>query len=207
MYNFLQSQLLDNSFDIKGKWELEANIIIEDEEWIKACEISHKTTNSPVWKEFGWKVVMRFFRTPSIIFSFDKSKSKLCWRNCNQIGDHTHIFWDCPILKPFWRGVMREIQVMLRCNLSLDFVHCVIGVAPREGFGKQHTKLIQILLLVARKMITRSWLKVQPPTLEQWQKGLKEIYCMEKITAQLHLKIDQFKDHWDPVIQYFGWTQ
>lgn len=58
MYNFLQSQLLDNSFDIKGKWELEANIIIEDEEWIKACEISHKTTNSPVWKEFGWKVVM-----------------------------------------------------------------------------------------------------------------------------------------------------
>lgn len=85
---------------------------------------------------------------------------------------------------------MREIQVMLRCNLSLDFVHCVIGVAPREGFGKQHTKLIQILLLVARKMITRSWLKVQPPTLEQWQKGLKEIYCMEKIMAQLHLKID-----------------
>lgn len=189
-----------------GKWELEANIIIEDEDWIKACENIHKTTNTPVWKEFGWKTIMRFFRTPSIIHSFDKNKSNLCWRNCNLIGDHTHIFWDCPVLKPFWKEVQGEIQNMLNCKLSLELVHCIIGIPSGGDLGGKLIKVIQILLLVARKMITKSWLKAQPPTLEQWLEGLKRIYDMEKITAQLHLKMDRFDDLWSPVTNYFGWT-
>lgn len=207
MYTFLQAQLSDSSLDIKGKWELEATIIIKDDEWVKACENCHKTTNSPVWNEFGWKVIMRFFKTPCVIFNFDKSKSNLCWRNCNCVGDHSHIFWDCPILKPFWRGVVGTIRTMLNCSLPLELVHCIMGIPPREGLKKEHIKLIQLLLLVARKAITKLWLKAQPPTLEQWREGVKKVYDMEKITAQLHLNIEEFSDLWAPICNHFGWTR
>lgn len=206
MYALLQTHLMDSSIDIKGRWELEANIIIEDEDWLKACHICHKTSNSPIWKEFGWKVTMRFFRTPSVTCHFSKNKSNLCWRNCKNVGDYSHIFWDCPILIPFWQGVIREIQNILKCNLTLDMVHCVIGVAPNECFKKEEVKMIQLLLLVAKKMITKHWLKVQPPTLQQWQEGLKRVYCMEKITAQLHLNTEHFIDIWGPIRNHFGWA-
>lgn len=34
----LQSHLSDNSFELKEKWELEANTIIEEGEWVETCE-------------------------------------------------------------------------------------------------------------------------------------------------------------------------
>lgn len=96
---------------------------------------------------------------------------------------------------PFWK-ILGEIQIILKADISLELVHCIIGVSPRENLPKQREKLIQILLLVASKMITKSWLKAEPPTLDQWQEGLKREYLMAKITAQLLLRVDQFNDLW-----------
>ena len=61
------------------------------------------------------------------------------------------------------------------------------------------------LLLVARKLITLSWLKPLPPTLQQWREGLKKVYVMETITAKPHVKIDLFLALWAPIISHFGW--
>ncbi|MEQ2273730.1 hypothetical protein XENORESO_008121 [Xenotaenia resolanae] len=79
----------DNSIDIKQKWELEMNIVIEDKEWERVCENGHKIIHSPGWKEFDWKLKMRFFKLPFSISKYDRSATNLCWRNCNQIRDHT----------------------------------------------------------------------------------------------------------------------
>lgn len=40
----------DNTFHIKTKWELELNVIIEDEEWETICSGCHKDINSNTWK-------------------------------------------------------------------------------------------------------------------------------------------------------------
>lgn len=58
-------------------------------------------------------------------------------------------------------------------------LHCIIGVPPAEGLGKRAIWLIQILL-VAEKIITRTWFKVLAPTLEQRHEGLKKVYLMGK---------------------------
>ena len=100
IYKHLRTHFSGNSLDIKQKWELEMNVI-EDEEWEVVCEQGHKVTHSPVWKEFNWKFKIRYFKAPSVTSKYDKNNSYLCWRKCKQIGDHTHIFWDCPILIPF----------------------------------------------------------------------------------------------------------
>lgn len=52
--------------DIKEKWELEMNTIITDKQWEASCSQGHRVTSSPNWKEFGWKIKMRYFRTPFI---------------------------------------------------------------------------------------------------------------------------------------------
>lgn len=206
MYSLLQSELSDNSFDVKGKWELEANITIEDEDWIQACENVHKITKSPVWKEFNWKVMMRFFRTPSVTSNFSDTNSNLCWRNCNLIGDHTHTFWDCPFLNSYWNGILSEIGTMVGRKIYRDPTHGFLAAYRGHGLEKDKTRLIQILLLVARKTITKSWLKAPPPTIVQWQENLKRVYLMEKITAQLHLTLDKFNDMWALVVKHFGWS-
>lgn len=41
--------------------------------WEESHLSSHKITNSSMWKEFDWKVKVRYFRTPS-------SGVQVCWR-------------------------------------------------------------------------------------------------------------------------------
>ena len=65
VYRILQEELKENNLDIKEKWELEMNII-SDEQWESSCEQGHRVTSSPNWREFGWKIKMRYFRTPLI---------------------------------------------------------------------------------------------------------------------------------------------
>ena len=151
------------------------NVVVEDEEWEVLCEQGHKVTHSPVWKEFNWKLKMRYFKTPSVTSKYEKNNSNLCWRNCKRIGDHTHIFWDCPILIPFWQGIQAEIQSILKIKLPLNPLHYILGLTPREDIEKRKVQLLQILLLVARKLITLPRASTSHPS--TMARGTKESLC------------------------------
>lgn len=78
MSNFYKSMLSDaeNTYYIKEKWELEASIIVEDQEWEDSLLNTHSIVKSPTCKEFDWKVKVRFFRTPIVISGFFPSSSQ-----------------------------------------------------------------------------------------------------------------------------------
>ena len=135
---------------------------------------------------------------------FDRNRSNLCWRNCQQIGDHTHIFWDCPVLKTFWTGIQTEIHSILKVNLPLNPLYYILDLVPDGAMDKKKAHLVSILLLIARKMITICWLKPLPPTIHQWKERLKTVFLMEKITAKLHCRLIPFLTLWAPVINHLN---
>ena len=57
-YKVLQDKSIDNSLDIKVKWELKMNTIISNENWEWSFRKGHKITNCPIWS-LEWKVKMR----------------------------------------------------------------------------------------------------------------------------------------------------
>ena len=118
IYRNLLLDTPDSTLYIKNKWELELNIIIEDGEWETMCIGCHKGVNSNMWREFDWKMKTRFFMTPAVISKFvDNPAAIYCWRECGMVGDHSHIFWDCPMMLPFWKGVKSEIDKVLGPDL------------------------------------------------------------------------------------------
>ena len=56
-----------DTLDVKAKWELETNTIIADEEWESSWVPWQKCLSSPIWREFGWKLRARYFKTPLVI--------------------------------------------------------------------------------------------------------------------------------------------
>ena len=186
--------------DVKERWELEANVIITDDDWEETFKSGHKLTNSPTWREFEWKVKMRFFNTPFVTAKYNKT-SNLCWRNCGMVGDFTHIFWDCPKVRVFWGGVKKEIKRILGIDLHLDPTLYILGILPEDLIDRDSGYLLRILLLIAKKMITINWLKPHTPNTMQWTDRIKKVFIMEKITARLQLKLETFERQWKPIIQ------
>ena len=202
LYKILQEELKENNLDIKEKWELEMNIIISDEQWESSCEQGHRVTSSPNWKEFGWKIKMRYFRTPLVTSKWSNTSAH-CWRGCGKVGDHTHLFWDCPKLSEYWQKVQREIKACLFIDIPLEPSHFILGILPDNLEENSQTKLLRALLLIANKVITASWLKPQPPTITQWRDRIQDMYRMEHLTALLQLKTEVFINNWSPIALHF----
>lgn len=200
IYKALQYESNDNNMDVKERWELEANVIITDDEWEESFRSGHKLTNSPTWREFDWKVKMRYFNTPSVTAKYSKT-SDLCWRNCDMVGDFTHIFWDCPKIIDFWKCVKIEIKRILGIDLHLDLTLSIIGILPEDLIDRDSRYLLRVLLLIAKKIITINWLKPHPPNIMQWTDRVKKVFIMEKTTARLQLKLERFERRWKPIMQ------
>lgn len=105
---------MQNTLNIKEKWKLGLDVIISDKTWEELCAVCHKDINSQLWKDFDWKLKIRCFNTPLAISSYVKeSIVELCWRKCGKIGDHSHIFQDCPLIREFWMRVKEETDKIL----------------------------------------------------------------------------------------------
>lgn len=149
LYKIIRIEQDENTFDVKNKWELELNTMINDSDWEHSWVEWYTCLNSPNWKEFSWKLRMRHFRTPIITGSFDKNISALCWRNCGHLGDFAHIFWECPKIKEYWEEVNKEIKKMLNVPFSFKIHQVILGDIPDVW---ENDKMY--MLNVAHKVIT-----------------------------------------------------
>ena len=144
---------------------------------------------------------MRFFRTPVVTSRFADASDQ-CWRGCGLVGDHTHIFWDCPKLLKYRLNVQIEIKKCLNVDLPLKPSCFVLGILP-DDLENHNQRILLRVIIIAKKMITISWLRPQPPTVTQWREKVKDVYYMENIITRLHLKTDVFLNRWSPITSYF----
>lgn len=108
---------LNNTLQIKGRWETEMNTDIPQNMWEEICTEAHLVTNSNTQREFKWKVI-----TPEIVAKMGPTLSNKCWRNCGtQSGNHT-----MGPLKSYSTKISQKIQkvavLMEALKLSLQIL-------------------------------------------------------------------------------------
>uniref|UniRef100_A0A3P8SZA0 Reverse transcriptase domain-containing protein n=1 Tax=Amphiprion percula TaxID=161767 RepID=A0A3P8SZA0_AMPPE len=200
-YHTFSDMTFNNTLQIKRRWETEMNADIPEDTWDEICTEAQLVTNSNSWREFKWKVIMRFFRTPAILSKLGPAHSSTCWRNCaTQIGNHTHIFWTCTKLKTFWEDVFKALEMIFHQKFTKDPTVALLGLTPVGIDGRAKKYLLQILITAALKCITIKWLKPDPPTYSSWTEKVLEIYHMERMTYTLRLQKEKFMKRWNPAI-------
>ena len=181
---------------IKEKWEKELKINITVEEWQSMCEAQHTTTNSRIWREFGWKNLTRFFITPKLK-SKQTGSQHSCWRLCGEReANHTHIFWGCQKLNPFWENVHNIIKNILGYEIPKECGVMYLGNLNQYVLVKDRY-LIKILLVTCKKTITRRWYKTEPPAVNEWLEIIREVHNMERMTYRLRMKENVFVTKWE----------
>ena len=143
-----------------------------------------------------FKEIKFFFITPQI-----KSKQlgpqQYCWRQCGQLNtNHSHIFWSCVKIRSFWEEVLRDMAEIFGYNIPNEPRYIYLGLIPDDVIGNEDIYLFKILSLVAKKAITRSWLKTDPPGLSHWLDIVEEMRSVEKLTYSLRLKMELYTVRW-----------
>ena len=169
--------------------------------WYDMWKMHQTTTQSHGWREFLWKNQIHFFYTPKIT-SKQTNTQQSCWRLCkHQEPHHTHVFWSCSKMQPFWDCVHSVICKVLGYRIPQTCLILYLG--HMEGsvhVGDQY--LIKILLAAGKKAITKNWLKEETPSYRQWVHIIGDILIMEKITYKLKVMEDTFLKGWEKWLRY-----
>lgn len=179
---------------IKEKWEDELKTAISEKEWEQTFKDIYNHSKSIYWQEFAWKVNIRYFRTPSTIKY--KQFTSSCWRNCgNSNADHTHIFFTCDRLKPYWEKVMGSIKNFLRTDVPIQQHNIMLGILP--DISIEHIHFFWVLRITALKQITRHWKIPDAPNVKKWVASVHDMYEMEKVTYSIIKKEKVFEKRWE----------
>ena len=106
LYNILERDNKPEELKEKIRWQEELDLTVSELDWENLSLSSHKTTASQFWREYAWKLQMRYFLTPIQQAKFNHSVTPSCWRECGENhANYSHIFWSCPALKMYWKTV------------------------------------------------------------------------------------------------------
>ena len=94
------------------------------------------------------------------------------------------------------------MQKVFQTNITFEFTSLYFGILPSENISANDKYLFQILSAASRKAITRKWLKLERPMVDEWFEIIYNIFKMERITFALRLKQDLFVKRWEKWIRY-----
>ena len=123
-----------------------------------------------------------------------------CWRSCGAIkADHFHIFWGCPLIKQHWIEIKRVIEEVIEIKIPTRFEMMYLrNIDPLNLKRGEDHKMLRILLLAAKKAISRRWRCLLVPKVEEWTDVWLSFYV---ITATLRLEVEKCNNTWN------GWLQ
>lgn len=206
LYHCLMEVRKDSTHYVREKWELEMDEKISEKMWSDMWKTHTTTTQSQKWREFTWKNQIRYFITPKIKTNHLKIHQP-CWRQCNHPEpNHTHIFWSCTKIQPFWEKTHTTVCEVLGYKIPKTCVTLYLG--HLEGkIQRKDQYLVKILLAAAKKAITKNWLKTEAPHQRQWMSLIEEILEMEKLTYKIKMKEESFTIDWEKWLFYISKTK
>lgn len=164
-------------------------------DWGKIWESASKFSRCVVQKETAIKILLFWYRTPDLLHARNPTTSNICWRCSESIGSHFHIFWDCPLIGPYWTKIQDLLQTLLSTPIPLNPMHFLLRL-PFPGISKASQKPMSFILLAAKRAFLRHWLSTSPPTFHHFLSIMADIRRMGHLTAKTEDTLPSFYKIW-----------
>lgn len=135
--------------DKRIKWQVKLEQEIDIKEFLRTFKNLYKVTIATKYRDFQFRLIHRIIPTAVSLHCWGILDSNSC-RLCNQhIETIEHLFWGCPRVQDFWRGVivyLQEQNVITNFDLSCKNVLFNL-VHPKPG------SIINFIFLIGKQFI------------------------------------------------------
>lgn len=176
-------------------WEKDLHKTLTETQKSSILQLSHASSMSSKTAEVNYKLLTRWHYTPAVLHKLFPRVSPLCWRGCGERGTHAHIWWFCPLIRPFWLTILHWIKEIQGSEISNDPWQILLHCAD-EPAGSYKKSITPHLLNAAKALIPRVWKTPKIPSLRQWLCKVDHTYYMEDLTFSLRNKSDLGRKIW-----------
>lgn len=180
VYTFLFSNCKIKDDKLIRRWESELSIDLTSTEWERIHNHIHKGSINVSTQENRYKIFTNWYRTPDKIHKMHPSVPPTCWRCNAALGTLIHIWWECPLIIPYWTEIHRLITQIT--SYAPDFTPAQYMLHHTSMPLSSYKKSLTLHLINAANLcVPVHWRSSTPPTVAEWFKRVDRTAEMEKL--------------------------
>lgn len=127
-------------------------------------------------------------------FIYPEDLDRCC--RCDAEGETLfHVFWDCPRIHIFWKGVQHLVHQVIGVEIPWSPLAYLLNVPPCK-LGHKASHLLLHILTAAKCLIASFWKQKSSPSPSNVHSRIKEIRTLTHLTTVLNNRIGHFDSVW-----------
>jgi hypothetical protein len=140
------------------------------------------------------QTTLRFHLTPVRMAKMKNSGDSRCWKGCGERGALLHCWWDCKLVQPLWKSVLRflrKLDIIIPEDPAIPLLGIYLEEVPTGIKNTCSTMFIAALFIIAR-----SWKEPSCLSTEEWIQKMWYLYTMEYYSAIKNNEFMKFLEKW-----------
>lgn len=184
---------------LKLVWEKDFGTNLSDEDWVSACSSIYFRDASISNHEQSFKFIYRTYLTPVRLHKIFPNASQLCFKCKSNIGTVMHVFWDCDMIKTYWKEIHKAVQKIIGKSFALSPSIYLLNCKAELHLNHDQESVLHFCTFLARKCILLLWSTRHVPSVNMWLSQVATYLPLEKLTCDLHRKSNDFWRVWSPL--------
>ena len=202
-YNMISNRAHKGTSALKLVWEIDLNTSITDKEWDKICQNIKKTSRDIKIRLIQFKILNRFYWTPSRLHRIGIKDTANCWRCERAEGTLLHAVWSCSAIQHYWLQVHKIILDITKSNIAFNPRLYVLG-DPKclDKCTRMDAEWIQTSIMVGKQIIMRGWKTLGGPPVQEWLTELGKVAAYERLSYGMQNRPEAFQMKWGKYLSY-----